>query len=196
LIQKKSWFRFSAFIIASSVLLNGCAVVAVGAVAGAAGTTAAVATDPRSSSTVVNDNTIEVKLRNKYADDLPKANIYVNCYNGSVLLTGQIDTDKDKNQAEFTAKAIPGVRQVYNYMEVKPTQSFGSRSTDSFTTTQIKTKILGLSGVSSNDIKVVTTDNVVYLAGIVNKRQAKQVASAAASINGVRKVVTLFEYIP
>ncbi|MFN8771130.1 MAG: BON domain-containing protein [Neisseriaceae bacterium] len=174
--------------------ISSCAVVAVGAVAAAAGTTAAVATDPRKSGTILDDNTIATKLQNKLSNNYPNTNLYVTCYNGIVLLTGQIDSAKSKQGAIFDAKTIPGVRQIYNYLEVKSSQGFSSRTEDSYTTTQIKTKLIGISGVKSNDIKVVTTNSVVYLLGIVTKAQAKEISDAAASINGVTKVVTLFEY--
>lgn len=174
--------------------LSGCAVVAVGAVAGAAGTTAVVATDPRTSGAVVDDNTIETKLKVKYGD-YQNANIYVHSYNGSVLLTGQVPNAAVKESAEFVAKTTPGVSQIYDYLEIRLPQSFTSATTDSYTTTQVRGKILKLDGINSNTIKVVTTDNVVYLAGIITPEQAKQVSHAAASVGGVKKVVTLFQYV-
>lgn len=176
-------------------LSTNCAVVAVGAVGAAAGATAAVATDPRSSGVVVDDNTIETKLQFKYNANYPKSNIYVNSYNGSVLLTGQVIDQQAKERAEFDAKVAPGVRQIYNYLEIRLPQSIASRSNDSLITTEIRTKILGLDGVKSSSIKVITTNSVAYLFGIVNQDQGKKVADAVANIDGVSKVVTLFEYV-
>ena len=179
-----------------NLTLSGCAVLAVGAVGAAAGTTAAVASDPRSSGTVINDNAVENKLRMTFTStNYPNSNIYVNCYNGVVLLSGQVATAKQKKQAEFDARTIPNVKQIYNYLAIRLPQSFLSSSTDSYTTTQIKTKILGLQDVHSNDVKIITTNGVVYIFGIVTRKEAQEVANAAASINGVRKVITLFEYV-
>lgn len=190
----KSYYKF--LFILGNLFLSGCAVLAVGAVGAAAGTTAAVASDPRSSGTVINDNAVESKLRMTFTNtNYPNSNIYVNCYNGTVLLSGQVATAAQKNQAEFNAKTIPNVKQIYNYLAIRLPQSFLSSSTDSYTTTQIKTKILGLKDVHSNDVKVVTTNGVVYLFGIVTRKEAQDVANAAASINGVSKVITLFEYV-
>lgn len=182
--------------ILGNLTLSGCAVLAVGAVGAAAGTTAVVASDPRSSGTVINDNAVENKLRMTFTStNYPNSNIYVNCYNGTVLLTGQVATAAQKRQAEFNAKTIPNVKQIYNYLQIRLPQSFLSSSTDSYTTTQIKTKILGLQDVHSNDVKVVTTNGIVYLFGIVTRKEAQEVANAAASINGVNKVITFFEYV-
>ena len=176
------------------ITASSCAVVAVGAVAATAGTGAVVATDPRSSGVVVDDTTLQNKLSFKYSD-YPDANIYVNSYNGSILLTGQVAQASAKESAEFEAKSMPGVRQIYDYLDVRLPQSFGSKSTDAYTTTQIRTKLLNVSNVSSNSIKVVTTNNVVYLFGVVTPAQAKDIATAAASVGGVKKVITLFEYV-
>ncbi|MBY0379845.1 MAG: BON domain-containing protein, partial [Burkholderiales bacterium] len=87
------------------------------------------------------------------------------------------------------------VRQIYNYVDIRLSQGFTTETTDAYTTTQVKSKLLGLSGIDSNKVKVVTTNSVVYLLGIVSKEQAKKIAEATASIGGVSRVVTLFEYI-
>jgi osmotically-inducible protein OsmY len=187
---------FALTLLAStSLILTNCALVAVGAVGAAAGTTAIVATDPRSSAVVMSDNTIETKLQLKYATNYKSSNIYVTSYNGAILLTGQVPNTQSKESAAFDAKVTPGVRKIYDYLEVRLPESFAARSSDSLTTTQIKTKIVGLKGVNSNSVKVITTDSVVYLFGIVTQKQGQDVANAAASINGVKKVVTLFEYV-
>ena len=174
--------------------LNSCAVLAIGTVAVVAGVTAVVVTDPRSSGVVLDDNTIETKLGMKYSDKYPNDNIYVTSYNKSILLTGQIANAQEKEGIEFEAKAMPGVKKIYDYLNVRLPSSFSARSNDTFITSQIKAKIIGLDGVSSNDVKIITTESVVYLLGVVTKEQAKKVAEAAAGVSGVKKVVTLFDY--
>lgn len=174
----------------------GCAAVAVGAIAaGAAGTTTLVATDPRSSGVIVDDNTNETKLQLNFGQNLKNANVYVNSYNGVVLLSGQVPNEETKLKAAFTTKTTPGAKQLYNYLDIRLPQSYVARSEDAFTTAQVRTKILALKGIPSNNIKVITTNSVVYLLGILSVEQAKQVANAAAKIGGVNKVVTLFEYV-
>lgn len=176
------------------ILLNGCAVVAIGAGVAAVGTGVAVVSDPRPAGTVVDDNKIEAKLKLKYAD-YDNANIYVNSYNGGVLLTGQVPNKQMQKDADFEAKVTPGVKKIYDYLDIRLPQSFASITTDSYTTTQVRSKIMTIPGVYSNSVKVVTTDNIVYLLGIVTKAQATNIASASSQINGVKKVITLFEYV-
>ncbi len=177
-----------------SWVMSGCAVVAVGAVAGVAGTTAVVATDPRTTGAVFEDNTIEVKLKHQYSG-YANSNIYVNSYNGNVLITGQIPDANTRESALFAAKVTPGVKQIYDYLEIRLPQSFTGTTTDSYTTTQVRAKILKLKDIDSNSVKVVTTNDIVYLLGIVTEAQASQVSSEASSIGGVKKVITLFQYV-
>lgn len=186
--------KFILYLLLPLITLSGCAVFAVGAGVAAVGTGVAVATDPRNSGTVVDDNKIEAKLKLKYAD-YTNTNIYVNSYGGKLLLTGQVANKQTESDAIFEAKAMPGVKKIYDYMEIRLPQSFASITADTYTTTQVKSKIFAIPGVSSNSVKVITTNSTVYLLGILPKEQIAQVAKAASEINGVKKVVTIFEYI-
>ncbi len=177
-----------------SGVISSCAVIAVGAVAGVAGTTAVVAADPRTAGAVVEDNTIEVKLKHQYSG-YANSNIYVNSYNGNVLLTGQIPDASTRESALFAAKVTPGVKQIYDYLEIRLPQSFTATTTDTYTTTQVRANVLKLKNIYSSSIKVVTTNDIVYLLGVVTEPQAKQISGAASSVGGVKKVITLFQYV-
>jgi osmotically-inducible protein OsmY len=50
-------------------------------------------------------------------------------------------------------------------------------------------------GISTNDVKVVTSNGVVYLMGMIDPYQAKKTTKAAGEVDGVKKVVTLFDYV-
>ncbi len=184
-----------SFFLFISMTTSSCALLAVGAIGAAAGTTAAVAVDPRDSGVILSDNTISTKLQFTFANSYPKNNIYVNSYDGSVLLTGQIDNFQNKRDIEFTAQSTPNVKQVYNYLEIRLPQSFSSSSQDTLITTQLKTKLINIKNLNSNNIKIITTNSVVYLFGIVNQKDAHIIAEAASKINGVTKVITLFQYL-
>lgn len=178
-------------------MVSACAAVAVGGVAAVAATGAAVGTDPRSSGTVMNDNTIQSKLAAKYgnSDDFPDSKIEVDVYTGEVLLSGQVKTNELKAFAENVARGYPGVIKIYDYLEVRLPASATSRSRDSLITTQVKAELFGTSNISSNNIKVVTTNTVVYLMGMVSPAEAELAANVAAKVGGVTKVVTLFQYV-
>jgi osmotically-inducible protein OsmY len=184
---------YLSLIIINFVVL-GCAAVVVGAVAAGAGTVAAVATDPRTNGTIIDDNANELKLRRQYAT-YNQSNIYVQVYNGSVLLTGQVANSALKESATQTAKLLPGISKIYNYLDIGAPQSISSKTTDTYTTTQVRTKILKLKDIHNSSFKVITTNNVVYLIGIVTQHQATEIAQITATIGGVTKVITLFDYV-
>ena len=50
--------------------------------------------------------------------------------------------------------------------------------------------------VSSNHIKPVSENGVLFLMGMVSEREARAAVDIARSTAGVRKVVTLFEVLP
>ena len=49
--------------------------------------------------------------------------------------------------------------------------------------------------LSANAVKVVTENGVVFLMGLVTQREGPAYATVASRVPGVRRVVTLFEYI-
>jgi osmotically-inducible protein OsmY len=50
-------------------------------------------------------------------------------------------------------------------------------------------------GLESGSIRVVTENSVVYLMGIVSNEQAATAVAVARQIEGVKKVVKVFQYI-
>ena len=88
------------------------------------------------------------------------------------------------------------MRNVFNEIEVAPfTATLSQRSNDTVTTGQVKASLVQAKDISSSSIKVVTENNVVYLMGIVTARESTRAAEIARGINGVTKVVRLFEII-
>lgn len=176
----------------SLVALNGCGLFAAGAVAG----TAAVATDPRRTEIIVQDNAIPLRLQKTYtSSEFKGSNIYTTSYNGVVLLSGQVPSLALKNKASTAAKSEVGVRTVYDFLEVRPAQSVDEKAADTLITSEVKTKLLLTKGIDSNHIKVVTTNKVVYLFGVVTPTEATKAQKVVANIKGVTAVKTLFKYI-
>ena len=62
-------------------------------------------------------------------------------------------------------------------------------------TTKVKTVLLAASDVPSLRVKVVTENSVVYLMGLLTPEEADRTAKATADIEGVERVVRLFELI-
>lgn len=126
--------------------------------------------------------------------DLERAHVNVYAFNGVVLLTGEVPREELRAIAGDTARRFRGVRQVHNELQVQSTSSLLSRSSDSWITTKVKSKLIGYKDIDSSKIKVVTENGVVFLMGLVFPDQAEKAARVASSTKGVRRVVKVFEY--
>ncbi len=174
--------------------LFGCAAVAVGG--GAAAATATVV-DRRTTGTLVEDQTIEVKAVKSFHDDAElseQAHLNVTSYNTVVLLTGETPTDAMRQNAMALVKAIDKVTHIYNEITIAAPSSIVSRSSDSYITTKVKTKLFANKDMSGIQIKVVTEKGVVYLMGIVSHAESEIATEIARQTGGVQKVVKLFQY--
>lgn len=181
----------------AATLLTGCVPLVVGGAAMGVG----VAHDRRTAGTVVDDQTIELKLYDALNQRLPPGNhINITSYNGAVLLSGEAVSAQARQQAEQMARNLsePPVREVYNELVIGPPSALSSRSNDTLLTTRVKAALLRIDNIPDFDpsrVKVVTERGVVYLLGLVRPQEADAVADVASQVGGVRQVVTLFEYI-
>lgn len=188
-----------AFILAAcGVLVLGQLQGCIGGLVAAGGAGAAVAVDRRSAGTIVDDQSIELKIAKLINEDKnlgEKAHINITSYNGIVLLSGEAPDEEMRNRAVDTARHVEKVRSVYNEIAVAQPTTLKSRSEDTWITAKIKTKLLGIKDISAANIKVVTENRTVYLMGLVNRDEGSSAAEAARYIEGVARVVTIFEYL-
>lgn len=179
-------------VILPCIQLQGCAVAAV---SGAA-TGVAMVTDRRTAGTIIDDKTIEIKAMHALTRDAElwkKSHISVISYNNDVLLVGQTPTQAMKQQVEDAIKDIAKVKQVYNELKLSDPVPLSTRSKDSWITTQVKAKMIGVREINPTRVKVVTEDGIVYLLGITNKKEQASATETARTVSGVNKVVQIFE---
>ncbi len=175
-----------------SIALTGCA----GILFGGAATGAAVANDTRTAGTVIEDQAIELKATELIWKD-PELNkqshISTTSYNQIVLLTGQTPTAELKQRAESKIASVAKVRHIHNELTIAAPSSLTTRSSDTVLTAKVKTKMFTLDNIDGTKVKVVTENGVVYLMGLLSGTDADRAAQAASTVNGVQKVVKLFE---
>ena len=186
-----------SFLLATSIALSGCtaALVAGGAVALLGG--ASVVSDPRTVGTNIDDEGIELKATVAIAKDretFKSSHINVVSYNQVVLLTGETPNSDLRDKAERIVADLPKVRRVHNRIQVRAPSSYLTRTSDTWLTSKVKTKLLATKEVPSNHIKVVSENGEVYLLGLVSEQEADTAINAAREVQGVQKVVYLFEY--
>ncbi|HHF3735762.1 TPA: division/outer membrane stress-associated lipid-binding lipoprotein [Haemophilus influenzae] len=183
-----------AILLGATIFLQGC----VAAVIGGGAVAAKVATDPRTTGTQIDDETLEFKVENAVEKDAQiKAEGRVNAvsYNGRVLLIGQVPNSDVKDTATALAKGVKGVNEVYNELTVSSKISFAQISKDSWLTTQVKSKMFVDGRVKATDVKVISENREVFLLGNVTQSQANVAADIASKISGVKKVIKVFKYL-
>ena len=177
---------------AALVSLQGCVAVVVGSAV--MGTLAA--TDRRTFGAQTEDKTIvlkgEIAVKRALGD---AAHVNVNSFNRVALLTGEVADAGARATAEKEVKAIQGVLAVQNELLISGLSNFSSRSSDVVITTKVKASIVDYKDLYSSAFKVVTEAGTVFLMGRVTHREGDLAARIAAGVNGVRKVVKVFEYI-
>lgn len=173
-------------------LLQGCAAV----VAGGAMTTAAVVADQRTTGTILDDRMIESKANDFFQADgaiAQQAHLNVTSYNGMVLVVGQAPTEELRARALEYVSRVAKVRHVYNEVTIGAPIPALERTNDGLITTKVKSKLITISDISTNDITVTTETGVVYLMGLLDQATGDAVAEVVAGVSGVQKVVKLFE---
>jgi len=186
--------HLTVLVLALSCLASGCAPLIVGTAA-VGGT--AVALDRRHTDVQLLDERIEWTVSGRIGDKLKKqANISVTSYNKQVLLTGEATAEPLKQEAEQIAAGVAEVKGVVNEVQVAALSSLGSRTKDSYLTSVVKTRFVGDQKFNPLHVKVVTESGVVYLMGLVTRKEADDATHIARHVSGVKRVVRMFEYLP
>jgi osmotically-inducible protein OsmY len=175
--------------------LSGCALLVAAGVATGVGTGVAMSNDRRTSGIFVEDEGIEMKsgrrISEKYGSNV---HINVTSYNRNVLLTGEAPSDAAKADIGNLVRGVENVRNVVNEIAVGPASTYASRSSDTLITSKVKARFIDGGKFQVNHVKVVTENGIVYLLGLVNRKEADNAVDIAGSTSGVRKVVKVFEY--
>jgi len=175
--------------------LNACVAVLVGTAATV--TAIDIIHERRSLGAYIDDSAIELNvrqyiLRNKEIREA--THLSVTSMNGIVLLTGEARDAQIKNQVIDYARTVKSVRQVIDETEIAGKTGLMSRTTDSWLTTKVKTTLYSKTGLDANRIKVVTERGTVYLMGLVTKEEAAEAVEIVRYVDGVVRVVKVFEY--
>ena len=173
--------------------LSACVPLVVG---GAVVGGSMMASDRRTSGAQLEDSSIELKSVSRVQTAIgDRGHVNVTSYNRVVLVTGEVPTDTDRQAVEQALSRIENVRSVVNELAVMPSSSLSTRSADSILSGQVKAAFVDANELQSNAIKVVTERSVVYLMGRVTDKEAAVATERARGVNGVLKVVRVFEII-
>lgn len=172
--------------------LNACAPLMVAGFAGSA----LVASDRRTSGTQLEDETIELRSASRVRDALgEKAHVNITSFNRQVLLTGEVASERDRQTVLGLVEKVENVRSVVNELSVMPISTLSERSNDLLITAKVKGSLVDSRDLFANAFKVVTERGTVYLMGRVTQREASSATNVIRNVNGVSKVVRLFDII-
>lgn len=177
------------------LFLAGCIPIIIAAVGATAG--GAIVYDKRSTKVILQDQDITnraLATLNTDADLKGHARVSISTFNHVVLMVGQAESEELRDRAYNEVYRVPGVKRVYNQVEISPILTTWDQSKDAWITSKVKTAMLAKPGLNSSQIKVVTENKVIYLMGLVTPNQANLATEVARNVEGVRKVVQVFEY--
>ena len=190
--------KLSSSILAIALAASLCAALSacVPLVVGGAAMSAMVAVDRRTSGAQLEDEGIELRggsrLRDAFGD---RAHLNITSYNRQVLLTGEVPTDAAKQQAEQVIARVENVKTIVNELVVAGNTTLVQRSSDVLITGKVKASLVDAKDLFAGAFKVVTERGTVFLMGRVTQQEADRATAIARQIDGVQRVVRIFEVI-
>ncbi|AYF90022.1 BON domain-containing protein [Pseudomonas sp. DY-1] len=157
----------------------------------------------RSYGVMVDDATITASVKSKllWSKQADGMTTQVKTQSGKVTLTGNADSQADKDLAGRLAMNTDGVMLVDNQLVVdasKPAPVDSAKSTaketggdiaDSWITTKVKSTLMYSSNVNGSDISVSTNSGIVTLSGLVdNDAERDRAIELAQNVRGVKSV--------
>lgn len=139
----------------------------------------------------LDDSTINATVKGELiANASTKARqINVETYKTVVQLSGFVENETEKADAERVASAVSGVSEVRNSIVVAARPPVSQRIEDGVTTGRVKSALIDDKDVSSTQINVETRAGVVQLSGFVaNEKRRERAEFVASRVGGVRRV--------
>lgn len=125
-------------------------------------------------------------------NDATKARqIEVETQDGVVQLSGFVESMDMQEAAVRTARAVPGVKEVRNDLELREGErTVGKAMDDRIIEAKVKAKLTDEAGLATaKDVNVEVNNGVVQLSGFVSTLEEKNLAAdAATTVDGVRDV--------
>lgn len=145
----------------------------------------------------VDDKVIETRIKaDLIVSPVTKAHqIDVIARRGEVQLSGFVDSESSRAEAERIARQVAGVQHVHNELMLRDhPETAGAVIDDSAITVKVNAALIADADTKAREIHVRTVHGVVELAGYVDSLNVKDKASRlASSVSGVRDVVNRLE---
>jgi osmotically-inducible protein OsmY len=189
--HRKTRLAAIAVLIMALLGLGACSVegTAVGAAAGAG----IMASQERGFEQGIVDQRIRVDINSKWLQHDAKMYrlLSLQVQEGRVLISGAVPTQEMRIDAVRLAWEVEGVKEVINEVTVSNEGGVGTYARDTWISTQLKTKLVFDSEVSSINYSIETVHGVVYLMGVAkDAAELERVVNHARNISYVERVVS------
>jgi len=144
----------------------------------------------------MDDNAIVRRVEVKLAGDpdVSSTKIDVDSLDRQVTLTGTVETEVQKAEAEQIAYDTRGVEKVVNKLIVNPSDAFFDNDPDMWITTKVKSALAIDPDIRTFEIDVDTDNSTVRLSGEVGSDKiAKRAEEIAGEVRGVKGVTNDLE---
>jgi osmotically-inducible protein OsmY len=185
-------------IVSLPVVLGGCPAAIIAGL-GAAGGTGYAANQERGAGGSVDDFKIKTNIQNAWLNTNPlmQRDLGVTVYEGRILLTGAAPDPQFKAQAKEVASRVPGVRAVYDEIEVTSPESTWESAKDTWITSRVRTELTFNQNIRSVNYTIETVNKSVYLIGSARSQEELDIATTTARTTPeVKRVVSYVEIRP
>ena len=180
------------------IVLGGCPAAIVAGL-GAAGGTGYAANQERGTGGSVDDLKIKTNIQSAWLNTNPlmQRDLNVTVYQGRTLLTGMAPNPEFKAQAKEVASQVPGVKAVYDEIEVSPPEGTWDSAKDSWISTRVRTELTFNPNIRSVNYTIETSNKSVYLIGSARSQAELDIATTVARTTpDVKRVVSYVEIRP
>jgi osmotically-inducible protein OsmY len=170
--------------------LFGCAPVIV---AGGAAVVAHSVAEERTTMDALRDTEVKLGIENALMNKSHElfGDIYVNVYEGRILLVGTVPTQQDRDDANKIAWSIEGVNAVDDELEVGPDAGVNQYFVDTRLGNEVRLALLRDGTIRSRNYDVVAYKNVVHLTGLaLSTDELDRAIRRAQEVKGVKRVVS------
>ncbi len=152
--------------------------------------------DSLSAGARIDDADLELRLRralNEADQRFRDTRINVVSVNGRVLIAGFVPSAEMVDTATQVARGFNHLEFLHNELTVNATPDLEVRASDQWISVRVKGRMILERGLPARRITVTTHDGTVYLMGVVSSDVAERAQRLAAQVEGVQRIVSIFE---
>src|ERR1700693_2797998 len=185
-----------AYAVLLSFALSGCAGVLLVGGLGAAARGGYVAAQERGVNGAYDDFNVKTEIAQAFLKPTPllQQGITTSVYEGRVLLAGRVDRPEMKAEANRVVSAVPGVRALFDEIEVAPAEGVWYDAQDAWIAARVRSELVLDPEIRSVNYTVDTENGSVYLIGSARSQyELDRAARIARYVPGVKRVVSYVE---